>query len=429
MVHVGLKSGSWRTRADLEVCPTNSAAFPILEKPRGITSPRYPRRLRQIILVRSRKTSLPSDNAIGAQTSCPARTCALAISLYAVVLDSISRSLPLLPSSARNMLSASMKLPRPNEAFPSLVQTSLPSKSRQVNRPRFFLPTANRWPLCTIGVCTSEFHSLFFRSNRHSVFKAPPSRRLQVEQALRLEGAAVAPHANHDAARVVAGGHEDPFPVYRDGRRCHRHVELAPEFPQQLAVAGRYTQRALERSIQILPDSTQHRRHHRGVRHQVLAGVRRAPDLCAGGLVERYQNGGAAGGDDDPAAFLERTLPVVPGGDGGLVFGDQALTPDLFAGPGVHAVEHGFGVQGADEPAVYRRYSAGYGVIRTNFARLAELPDQLAAVERAAVDRPLGLGLVVVVVIDPAGHDRGAGIALGHGDRPEELRSGCRPFA
>src|ERR1019366_8337924 len=112
----------------------------ILEKPSGITSPRYPRRLRQIILVRSRKTSLPSDNAIGAQTSCPARTCALAISLYAVVLASISRSLPLLPSSARNMLSASMKLPRPNEAFPSLVQTSLPSKSRQVNRPRFFLP-------------------------------------------------------------------------------------------------------------------------------------------------------------------------------------------------------------------------------------------------------------------------------------------------
>src|ERR1022692_4036375 len=127
-----------------------------------------------------RKTSLPSDNAIGAQTSCPARTCALAISLYAVVLASISRSLPLLPSSARNMLSASMKLPKPNEAFPSLVQTSLPSKSRQVNRPRFFLPTANRWPLCTIGVCTSEFHSLFFRSNRHSVLKAPPSRRTRI---------------------------------------------------------------------------------------------------------------------------------------------------------------------------------------------------------------------------------------------------------
>src|ERR1035441_1763677 len=81
------------------------------------------------------------------------------------VLASISRSLPVSPSSTKNMPSAIMKLPSPKEALPSLVQTSLPSKLRQVNRPRFFLPTANMWPLYTIGVCTSLFHSLFFMSN------------------------------------------------------------------------------------------------------------------------------------------------------------------------------------------------------------------------------------------------------------------------
>jgi hypothetical protein len=41
-VHVGLpaKGGSWRTRADLEVCPTDYAPFPTDESDIGLFSPR-----------------------------------------------------------------------------------------------------------------------------------------------------------------------------------------------------------------------------------------------------------------------------------------------------------------------------------------------------------------------------------------------------
>ena len=83
-------------------------------------------------------------------------------------------------------------------------------------------------------------------------------------------------------------------------------LNLRGELPQQLAVLGGDAQRTLQRSVEILLDSAQHGRHHRSVRHQELPGIRRAPDLLAGGFVERHQDGGAAGGDDEPVGFLQR---------------------------------------------------------------------------------------------------------------------------
>jgi hypothetical protein len=47
---------------------------------------------------------------------------------------------------------------------------------------------------------------------------------------LGLERFARAAHADHDAARIVTGGHEDALVIDGEGRGRHRHIEFALEF-------------------------------------------------------------------------------------------------------------------------------------------------------------------------------------------------------
>src|ERR1035441_9367651 len=91
-------------------------------------------------------------------------------------------------------------------------------------------------------------------------------------------------------------------------------------------------------------------------------------------------------------------------------------------------MEHRFRVEGADETAVHRRDSARDGVVGADFARLAELPDQLAVGQGAAVDAPLRFGLIVIVVIDPPAHDGGGRVSLRYRDRPPDLGPAGRPL-
>ena len=59
----------------------------------------------------------------------------------------------------------------------------------------------------------------------------------------------------------------------------------------------------------------------------------RLRSLSLRGLADRLgHDGGAAGSDDQAVGFLQGALPVVPGGNRGFVFRDQALAPDLLAG-------------------------------------------------------------------------------------------------
>ena len=74
------------------------------------------------------------------------------------------------------MPSARMNEPRPKEAWPSLSQTVLPSRSRQVNRPRRFLPTANICSSKRIGVWHSEFQLSAAWPKISSVLQLSPSR-------------------------------------------------------------------------------------------------------------------------------------------------------------------------------------------------------------------------------------------------------------
>ena len=112
------------------------------------------------------------------------------------------------PSSAKNRPSASMKPPSSKvRASPDpptgLCHTTLPSRPRQVNRPRVLLLTANRWFWKRIGVCTSELNCMLVSS--YSFFAAKPLGALL--------------HLVHRAAGLVAAGDEHPAVADGDGRR------------------------------------------------------------------------------------------------------------------------------------------------------------------------------------------------------------------
>ena len=107
---------------------------------------------RQSIWLMSRMMSRPFDNAIGPHTSSRGeqlRARQLLV-LRRAGLDQPEHART--PSSAKNIPSARRNPPsskvREAAASPEttgLCHTTLPSRPRQVNRPRVLLPTANRW--------------------------------------------------------------------------------------------------------------------------------------------------------------------------------------------------------------------------------------------------------------------------------------------
>jgi len=255
----------------------------------------------------------------------------------------------------------------------------------------------------------------------------PP--RLEPEQRLRDDPAALLLQPEHQAAGVVAAREEDAAVAHNDRRGAGGHLpHPLGRLPQHRPVVGRDAGHALRPAVDVHPPSAQIHRHDRRMGHLPVAKLGAFPHDLARAVVDRHHERAPRRGQDHAPAVHQRTLARVPLRHGRAVAADHVEQPVAPAGFRVPAGDVAPGTDRDHVSVGHRGHGPRHAVALHHHDRVAVAPNLLAVVQGEAAHR-VGLALRIVVEhVDTAAPDRRARVPRPQLNGPQHLGAAVGPL-